>query len=159
MGAVRKPDFLQRHGMPGSVADLARFSCLAHLSSDEHDRVWRFPGPGGGSVSVDGLFHSNSAIALRKAALAGLGIALVPEYCIAADLDAGALVRVLPQCEITRSVMALYARSPHIPQKIRLLVSFLAEWFRQDRAGSLPADRRLGRCAEEGCKLTGVAPA
>jgi len=41
--------------------------------------------------------HANSALALRKAALAGLGIALLPEYSIAADLAAGTLVRVLPQ--------------------------------------------------------------
>ena len=45
--------------------------------------------------------------------------------------------------------MVLYARSPHIPQKVRLLVTFLAEWFRQDRAGSLPADRRLGRAPKK----------
>ncbi len=143
------PSFIDREGSPRSVADLVRFSCLAHLSSDEHDRVWRFAGQGGGSVRVDGVFHSNSAIALRKATLAGLGIALLPDYCVAADLAAGALVRVLPQCEITRSVMALFARSPHIPQKIRLLVTFLAEWFKQDRAGSLPADRRLGRAPKQ----------
>ncbi len=139
------PSFIDREGSPHSVADLVRFSCLAHLSSDEHDRVWRFAGDGGGSVRVDGVFHSNSAIALRKAAVAGLGIALLPDYCVAADLAVGTLVRVLPQCEITRSVMALYARSPHIPQKVRLLVSFLAEWFSQDRAWSLPSDRRPGR--------------
>ena len=59
------------------------------------------------------MFHSNSAIALRKATLAGLGIALLPDYCVAADLAAGALVRVLPQCEITRSVMALFAVAAH----------------------------------------------
>src|SRR5262245_1327497 len=112
------PGFLDRAGRPRNIADLARYPCLAHLGSDEHDRVWRLTGPGGGSVRVDGPFHSNSALALRKAALAGLGIALAPEYCIAADLTAGTLVDVLPQCRAKRPVMALYARSPHIPQKV-----------------------------------------
>ncbi len=128
------PDFIDREGSPQKAADLVRYSCLAHLGSNEHDRVWRFAGQNGGSVRVDGSFHSNSALALRKAALAGLGIALLPDYCITEDLAAGTLVRILPQCEIKRSVMALYARSPHIPQKVRLLVSFLARWFKRETA-------------------------
>jgi DNA-binding transcriptional LysR family regulator len=127
------PDFIARAGAPGGVADLPRFPCLAHLGSDEHDRVWRLFGPGGGSVRVDGPFHSNSALALRKAALAGLGIALVPEYCVSADLAAGTLVNVLPQCAARRPVVALYARSPHVPQKVRLLVEFLSLWFKHTR--------------------------
>jgi|ERR1700730_18343080 DNA-binding transcriptional LysR family regulator len=123
------PGFIDREGSPQKVADLVRYSCLAHLGSDEHDRVWRFAGQNGGSVRVDGMFHSNSALALRKAALAGLGIALLADYSIVEDLAAGTLVRILPQCEIKRPVTALYARSPHIPQKVRLLVTFLAQWF------------------------------
>jgi DNA-binding transcriptional LysR family regulator len=129
------PAFLQRQRAPRSIADLAQYPCLAHLGSDEHDRVWQFAGPGGGSVRVDGPFHSNSALALRKAALGGLGIALVPEYCIAADLESGSLVRVLPQHVVRHPVMALYGRSPHIPQKVRLFVEFLVRWFRGASVG------------------------
>jgi DNA-binding transcriptional LysR family regulator len=132
------PDFLQRRGMPGNVADLARYPCLAHLGSDEHDRVWHFAGPGGGTVRVDGPFHSNSALAIRKAALAGLGIALVPECYIAADLNAGTLVRILPQYAVRHPVVALYAQSAHVPKKVRLLVEFLAKWFKRAHAFDPP---------------------
>jgi DNA-binding transcriptional LysR family regulator len=127
------PDFIARHGAPASVAALPNYSCLAHLGSDEHDRVWTFVGQRGTSIRVDGSFDSNSALALRKAALAGLGIGLLPEEYIAPDLASGALVRILPQYEIRRPVTALYARSPHIPQKVRLLVSFLVQWFKNER--------------------------
>jgi DNA-binding transcriptional LysR family regulator len=128
------PDFIARDGSPTSVAELPHYSCLAHLGSDEHDRVWTFAGQRGASIRVDGSFDSNSALALRKAALAGLGIALLPEEYISADLASGALMRILPQCEVRRPVTALYARSPHIPQKVRLLVSFLVQWFKNERA-------------------------
>ena len=128
------PDFIARRGAPTSVAALPNYSCLAHLGSDEHDRIWTFVGQRGTSIRVDGSFDSNSALALRKAALAGLGIALLPEEYIAPDLACGALVRILPQYEIRRPVTALYARSPHIPQKVRLLVSFLVQWFKNERA-------------------------
>jgi DNA-binding transcriptional LysR family regulator len=130
------PDFIARSGMPASVAELPNYSCLAHLGSDEHDRVWTFVGQRGASIRVDGSFDSNSALALRKAAVAGLGVALLPEEYIAADLASRALVRILPQYEIRRPVTALYARSPHIPQKVRLLVSFLIQWFKNERARS-----------------------
>jgi DNA-binding transcriptional LysR family regulator len=130
------PDFIARSGMPASVAELPNYSCLAHLGSDEHDRVWTFVGQRGASIRVDGSFDSNSALALRKAAVAGLGVALLPEEYIAADLASGALVRILPQYEIRRPVTALYARSPHIPQKVRLLVSFLIQWFKNERGRS-----------------------
>jgi len=132
---VASPDFIGRSGSPTNVSQLSNYPCLAHLGSDEHDRVWTFAGPrGGASIRVDGSFDSNSALALRKAAIAGVGIALLPEEYIADDLASGALVRILPQYEIKRPVTALYARSPHIPQKVRLLVSFLVQWFKNERA-------------------------
>jgi DNA-binding transcriptional LysR family regulator len=130
------PDFIARHGAPASVAALPNYSCLAHLGSDEHDRVWTFVGQRGASIRVDGSFDSNSALALRKAAVAGLGIALLPEEYIAAELASGTLLRILPQHEVRRPVTALFARSPHIPQKVRLLVSFLVQWFKNERARS-----------------------
>jgi DNA-binding transcriptional LysR family regulator len=128
------PKFIARSGAPTNVAELPRYSCLAHLGSDEHDRVWTFVGQRASSVRVDGSFDSNSALALRKAVLAGLGIALLPEEYVGADLASGALVRILPQYEVRRPVTALYARSPHIPQRVRLLVSFLIQWFKHQRA-------------------------
>jgi DNA-binding transcriptional LysR family regulator len=132
---VASPDFIGRSGSPTNVSQLSNYPCLAHLGSDEHDRVWTFAGQrGGASIRVDGSFDSNSALALRKAAIAGVGIALLPEKYIADDLASGALVRILPQYEIKRPVTALYARSPHIPQKVRLLVSFLVQWFKNERA-------------------------
>ena len=124
------PGFIARAGPPQSLSDLTSYSCLSHLGSDEHDRIWTFKGQRGGSIRVDGLFDSNSALSLRKAALAGLGIALLPHEYIAADLAAGRLTRLLPQYEVRRPVIALYPRSPHIPQKVRLLVSYLVHWFR-----------------------------
>ena len=132
---VASPDFIVRSGSPANVSQLSNYPCLAHLGSDEHDRVWTFAGlRGGASIRVDGCFDSNSALALRKAAIAGVGIALLPEEYIADDLASGTLVRILPQYEIKRPVTALYARSPHIPQKVRLLVSFLVQWFKNERA-------------------------
>src|SRR5581483_10313746 len=86
-------DYLARAGRPVRPADLMSHACLIHAGVAANDRIWRFEGPRGETaVKVNDAFSSNSALALRKAARAGLGIALVPRYCVADDLANGALV-------------------------------------------------------------------
>ncbi len=125
------PDYLSREGRPASPADLARHACLVHVHVSANDRIWRFQGPRGSvSVKVSGAFFSNSALALRKAALAGLGITLVPRYCVAGDLAAGELVPVLPRYRApARPLMAVFPRTDVVPQKIELFVEFLTDWM------------------------------
>jgi DNA-binding transcriptional LysR family regulator len=100
------------------VAELPHYSCLAHLGSDEHDRVWTFVGQRGASIRVYGSFDSNSALALRKAALAGLGIALLPEEYIASDLawcigeDSSAIRDQASRSGFVRSIAAYPSEGP-----------------------------------------------
>ena len=125
------PDYLARRGRPGTPADLTDHACLVHVNVLPSDHVWRFEGPKGGqSVKVRGAFMSNSALALRKAALAGLGITLVPRYAVAEDLANGALSAVLPRYRTTpRPLLAVYPRTPAVPQKVRSCIDFLNDWF------------------------------
>lgn len=129
------PAYLARDGRPRTLAELAHRPCLAHINIDPTDRIWRFKGPKGvESVKIDGPLLSNSALALRRATLAGLGIALLPFYCIGQDLADGSLVRLLPQFRMPRRpVVVVHPRAVYMPKKTRLLVDFLAAWFR-DRA-------------------------
>lgn len=141
------PEYLAREGRPAAPADLAAHACLIHVNVSAHDRIWRFNGPKGPvSVKVDGAFFSNSALALRKAALAGLGVALLPAYSVADDLAAGLLVSLLPRFKVARRpLLAAFPRADTIPQKIELFVDFLTEWIAaRDLAPSifLPAARR-----------------
>lgn len=125
------PSYLSRAGRLATPADLARHACLVHSNVAPNDNIWRFEGPRGGiSAKVTGVFFSNSALALRKAALAGLGIALVPRYCVAGDLAAGDLVTVLPRYKVPpRPLFAVYPRTKAVPQKVDLFVDFLTEWM------------------------------
>jgi DNA-binding transcriptional LysR family regulator len=127
------PSYLDREGPPRSVDELRTRPCLAHVNVEPNDRLWRFRGPRGAtSVKIDGPLLSNSALVLRRATLAGLGIALLPHYCIHQDLAAGTLVRLLPSFKVPRRpLLAVHPRSPHMPQKVRLFVDFLVNWFRR----------------------------
>lgn len=136
------PVYLAHHRAPHSPLDLRRHNCLAHLNVDQHDRIWRFEGPDGPeTVKIDGTFFSNTALVLRKAALDGLGIALLPRYCVEDDLAAGTLVPLLRSYAIpARPILAVYEKSAWVPRKIDLFVAFLADWIAAGRpAGRLSA--------------------
>lgn len=125
------PDYLARKGKPAHPSDLAQHDCLVHINVMANDRIWRFEGPKGNiSAKVGGTFFSNSALALRKAALSGLGVALVPRYTVTDDLASGVLVPVLPRYRApSRPLIAVYPRVPVVPTKVQVFVDFLIEWF------------------------------
>jgi DNA-binding transcriptional LysR family regulator len=124
------PDYLARTGRPVRLADLATHACLLHVHVAANDRLWRFEGQKGDvTVKVNPVFSSNSALALRKAAVAGLGIALLPRYSVAEDVAAGALVSLLPRYRVAaRPLLAAYPRTNTVPQKVRVFVDFLRDW-------------------------------
>ena len=128
---VAAPSYLARAGRPQRPADLAGHACLVHLDVTPNDTVWRFEGPKGATpVKVRGAFFSNAALALRKAAIAGLGITLVPRYVVSDALAAGALVPVLPRYRIApRPLLAIYPQTSAVPRKVQVFVDFLRGWI------------------------------
>jgi DNA-binding transcriptional LysR family regulator len=140
------PDYLARAGKPATPAELTDHSCLVHVDVAPNDSIWRFEGPKGpAAVKVRGAFFSNSALTLGKAAVAGLGVTLVPRYCVAHDLSAGALIGVLPRYRVaSRVLLAVYPRAPVIPRKIQAFVDFLKVWMAEHDFG-----RRKSRLAAE----------
>jgi len=125
------PSLLAREGRLTSPADLATRPCLLHETALPNDRQWPFDGPRGPILArVNGVFTANSALALRKAALAGLGIALLPRYVVHEDLSAGHLVQVLPRYKVaSRPLVAAFPKAPEVPHKVQLFVDFLTHWI------------------------------
>lgn len=96
-GLVASPAYIAQHGVPTLLQDLERHDCLV-FSHPSGKATWRVTGADGAEseVQVSGRFSGNTAQALRRAALAGLGIALLPSTLTKRDLRAGLLVQVLP---------------------------------------------------------------
>jgi DNA-binding transcriptional LysR family regulator len=96
-GLVASPAYLAAHGAPATLKDLAQHDCVT-ASRFRGPVTWRLQGPGGTEeeVQVEGRCMANTAQALRKATLAGLGIALLPRVTDD-DIATGRLVPVLPQ--------------------------------------------------------------
>lgn len=72
-------------------------------------------------------FRCNSLPALYEAALAGMGIAALPEYLVEKELKSGALVRVLePFRPAPRFISAVYLRRTAMPAHVRAFLDFIA---------------------------------
>jgi DNA-binding transcriptional LysR family regulator len=67
---------------------------------------------------------------MRKAAAAGLGLALLPRYAVADELASGQLVTILPRNRPpSRMLFAIYPSSGAAPTKVRIFIDFLAKWL------------------------------
>ena len=120
-------DYIARRGLPREPADLASHDCIAH-SARATPRHWHLTGPDGGQVSVqiNGRPTINSALAVRKAALEGLGIIELNSYLVGEDIAAGRLVRLLPQYRPKElHFYAVYAERRFLAPKIRVFVDAL----------------------------------
>lgn len=122
------PVYIEMHGSPATLADLAMHNCL---STDVQD-VWRLDGPeGAAQVRPHGSVRSNSGEFVREAVLAGLGIGLLSTWDIASQLKSGALRVVLPQYRGGSSVAvhAVYPSREFMPAKVNVLIEFLADLY------------------------------
>ena len=80
----------------------------------------------------DPVYSSNSYVTLRKAALAGRGVAVLPIRLVSDELADGTLVRVLPDCEVPdRPLYALHSPGSQTQARVRVFLDFVTEWFRK----------------------------
>lgn len=120
------PDYLRRHGTPGSMHALTNHNCLVGTLD-----TWRFrEGDRHLDLRVTGNWRSNNGRALVHAATAGLGLVQLPAFYVDSSLEDGTLVTVLDAFRPTDTgVWAVYPHNRHLSAKVRLFVNFLAERF------------------------------
>ena len=126
------PRYLKTHGRPKHPRDLADHALISYTYWSGGDE-WTFDGPEGPvGVKVRARIHANNGDTCRTAALAHQGIILQPDFLIGADLRQGALIELLPQFHsIELGIHAVYPTRKHLPLKLRRLIDFLVEAFRE----------------------------
>jgi DNA-binding transcriptional LysR family regulator len=93
---VAAPGYLAEAGTPLAPDDLAAHSCLSYWR-EASDDLWVLAQAGQlARVRVHGRYHVDNPEAVAEAAIAGLGIALLPDYLCQDALADGRLLRVLP---------------------------------------------------------------
>ncbi|MEO8707213.1 MAG: LysR family transcriptional regulator [Kofleriaceae bacterium] len=122
------PSYLARRPGPTTIEDL-----------DAHDRVLFTPSPriqswtleSGGATFEFGRpahFASNNIGAVRDAALAGAGIALLTDFMVNADISEGSLVQLLPEWRSRAiDIHAVYPARQNLPPRLGLFLDHLAK--------------------------------
>lgn len=126
------PAYLEQYGEPPTPQALAEHHCLlnSHYSGREewlyhqqHELL---------RVRVSGPFASNHYSLLKKAALAGAGIARLPSYLLQAELADGRLRWLLRDYQTRR--MPMYLVHPYqggLPKRTQVLADYLIGWFKR----------------------------
>jgi DNA-binding transcriptional LysR family regulator len=130
---VASPALLAKTPGLSKPQDLAHLPCILDTNARSLAN-WSFTGPDGVpvSVSVKPRLEVNSPFPARQAAVAGLGFALLPDFVAAPEIEAGRLVRILPDYKSVSGggIYAVYPHRRYLPAKIRVLVDFLSHWFK-----------------------------
>src|SRR5258706_5742895 len=129
---VASPELIAAHGEPKTLEDVARMPTLSMASADERS-TWRFLGADGkpAELTHSPRLRTDDLFTLRRAALQGIGAALVPRLLVANDLEGGALIRLLPS--ITAHVGIVHAVFPSrrgMVPAVRALLDSLSETVR-----------------------------
>jgi len=124
---VASPIYLETRGVPTMPADLASHDCIFGPGGFGRDS-WTFR-RGGAVTSVDvrGRIHTDSGPGVFASVMAGLGIAMASSVMCARELEAGALVRLLPDYTLEPvEVHAVFPGGPQPSSKVRAFVDYLA---------------------------------
>jgi len=127
------PRYLESHGTPRTPGDLAQHNCLRYAFYPYGDE-WRFSGPDGQPVTarVKGTLRTNSAEALRIAAIEGIGVFLAPSFLVAEDLEEGRLVPLLDAYKpVAFAINAIYPTRHQVTAKVRAFLDLAIERFRE----------------------------
>ncbi|HLI13490.1 MAG TPA: LysR family transcriptional regulator [Alphaproteobacteria bacterium] len=125
-GLYASPGYLAARGRPASPEALAQHACLRFETAFYHG-AWVLKGAGGRvSLQPSGVIGANNLTVLRDAAIAGLGIALLPCYQCREAEAAGRLERLLPDWPPeSADVYVVYPSKHHLSSKMRAFLAFL----------------------------------
>lgn len=130
-GLVASPALVERFGLPRVPADLGAWPSLG-LGLPQQDFAWQLLGDAGAQVVLHHAprFITTDMIALRAAALAGIGVVQLPLMMLREQLNSGALLRVLPDWAPRREIIhAVFPSRRGLLPSVRTLIDFLAERF------------------------------
>jgi LysR family transcriptional regulator for bpeEF and oprC len=125
---VASPSYLSDQGEPTKPAELEGHRCVV-FCSQTGPRPWRFAGKSGElSLLPDGAFRTNDGEEIRAAVVAGLGIAQVPYWLCAQDLEAGVVRRILRKHEPAAiPISVVRPANRRVATKVSVFIDFLAE--------------------------------
>ncbi|MEO1400658.1 MAG: LysR family transcriptional regulator [Cyanobacteria bacterium J06635_1] len=125
--------YLQQSGHPQQPNDIEAHHCLLFPLPGFRTRwIFRDKDDATLEVPVRGRTVISNAIALQQCAIAGMGLALLPHWLVDKDLQAGTLINVFPNYDVTATDFStaawlVYPSRAYIPLKVRVFIDFLKQ--------------------------------
>ena len=117
--------------MPQHPVDIPDHKCIG-FAALYWAREWPFLSPQKHTVSLSPVMICNSTASLRAAVVSGIGLAALPRWAVATELNEGALVRVMPDWTLPESgIYAVYPSNRLVTAKVRRFVDHLAPILRK----------------------------
>lgn len=123
------PSYLARRGQPSTIEQLSLHDCLV-FSSRTQKQSWRLRVGDGAwaKVHAHSRLRLDSGEAIRDAAVAGLGIGLLPEFLVAEDIRAGRLSQILPGVETDEvKIVIIYPTKRFLEPRVRHFIDLMVE--------------------------------
>ncbi len=127
------PAYAARHGVPASVESIRDHPCICYGNASAAS-FWEFKAPAAKGealyVAVRGRTHLNNGESMRDAAIAGLGLAILPRFIAQPALQNGRLQIVMPETPPTEdSIYVLYPPTRYISRAVRVLTDTFVDFF------------------------------
>ncbi|MFS2201621.1 MULTISPECIES: LysR family transcriptional regulator [unclassified Pseudomonas] len=128
---VGSPAFLSRLSTPASPADLSGLPSL-HWGAAQREYQWELFGADGSTAMIRHAprMVTDDLLALRHAAVAGIGIVHLPSVVVRDEIAAGQLVELVPGWTPKSGVIhAIFPSRRGLLPSVRTLIDFLGEEF------------------------------
>ncbi len=127
------PEYAARKGLPSHPDDLRAHDIIGYGHASAAS-VWTFEAEGRAAPFVVSTprpqITANNGELIRDAALAGLGVTILPRFIVADALQSGTLIRALPGLEpVPEGIQLVYAQQRSLPLKTRMLIDHLVGAF------------------------------
>lgn len=124
------PRYIAQHGLPEKPDTLGDYPAIL-FNKHDHSQEWHYTDTKGrkSSVKMQNTMSANTAEMMLEACLEGIGIALLPMFSAATYLNAGQLIRVLPDYNTSpeRDIHAIFPQNRHLSTKTRLFIDWLSQ--------------------------------
>ncbi len=128
---VATPDYLATHGVPAHPRDLKHHNYIRYSDSAPRSDVEYQDSGKPVRILVEGNLATNNSEALRAALISGLGISRTPRWLVGDAISDGRLVTVLDDYQTEpMNLFAVYPPGRHLPSRVRSLIDYFADAFR-----------------------------
>jgi DNA-binding transcriptional LysR family regulator len=103
------------------------------LGEPQYQHSWTLFGPDGAAINLNHSprYVTTDMLALREAAVKGVGVVLLPSILVPEQLKNGSLIHVLPEWLPRREIIHLvYPSRRGVLPSVRALIDFLSDYYR-----------------------------